>query len=334
MPDLYPLLLLPDFVARVWGAHDLAPIYELKLSAAQEPVGEVWLTGDQCCVANGPLAGRSLAELSRQFGPELVGEAASIPDRFPLLVKFLFPRHKLSVQVHPDDEGARAVGEPCGKTECWYVISADPGAQMGLGLKPGTTREQLKHAIEEARAEELMNWVTLKAGDMFYADAGTVHSIGPGSVIVETQQNSDTTYRLYDYGRGRELHVAQGLAAVKEQTHAGKVLRNGFTPEGTDWGVRLINSPCFEVTKSGLRAGQEQVITRHLPPSSVQILVALEGAGLVAAKGMDPVAFNKGQAVVVPAMLDKFAVSPQTELEYMLMRLPQGDTPHPETSIE
>jgi mannose-6-phosphate isomerase len=153
-------------------------------------------------------------------------------------------------------------------------------------------------------------------------------------VIVETQQNSDTTYRLYDYGRGRELHVRQGLAAVKEQTHAGRVLRNGFTPEGNDWGVRLINSPCFEVSKSGLRAGQEQVITRHLPPSSVQVLLAIYGAGLVMAKGMDPVTFSKGQAVVVPAKFDKFAVRPEPELEYMLMRLPQGETAHPETSIE
>jgi mannose-6-phosphate isomerase len=334
MPDLYPLLLLPQFVERVWGTRDLAPIYDLKRRAEQQPVGEVWLTGDECRVANGPLEGCTLAELSRQFGQNLVGEAAANRDRFPLLVKFLFPRHKLSVQVHPDDERAREAGEPCGKTECWYVISAEPGAQIGLGLKPGTTREQLKRAIDETRAEALMNWITLKAGDMFYADAGTVHAIGPGSVIIETQQNSDTTYRLYDYGRGRELHVQQGLAVMKEKTHAGKVLRNGFTPEGNDWAVRLINSPCFEVSKSSLRAGQEQVITRHLPPSSVQILVALSGCGSVNAKGMEPVTFGKGQAIVVPAMMEKFAVRPQGQLEYMLMRLPQGETPHPETSIE
>src|SRR5262245_14234122 len=144
MSQLYPLLLLPDFVERVWGARDLAPLYDFKPNAAQPPIGEVWLTGDGCVVANGPLAGHSLAELSRQFGKDLVGEAAGIPDRFPLLVKFLFPRDKLSVQVHPDDEAARAFGEPCGKTECWYVVSADPGSKIGLGLKAGTTREQLK----------------------------------------------------------------------------------------------------------------------------------------------------------------------------------------------
>jgi mannose-6-phosphate isomerase len=334
MPDLYPLLLLPEFVERVWGTRDLSPIYDVKIGVTQQPVGEVWLTGDRCCVANGSLAGRSLAELSREFGAELIGEAAGVPDRFPLLVKFLFPQEKLSVQVHPDDAAARAVGEPCGKTECWYIVSAEPHAQIALGLKAGTTRELLKRAIEETRAEELLNWVMLRAGDMFYADAGTVHAIGPGSVIVETQQNSDTTYRLYDYGRGRELHIERGLAAVKEKTHAGKVLRNGFTPEGNDWAVRLIDSPCFEVSRSRLRAGQEQLVTRHLPPASAQVLVALNGCGLVSAKGTEPVTFAKGQAVVVPAKIEKFSVSPQPELEYMLMRLPQGETEHPETSIE
>lgn len=334
MPDLYPFLLQPEFVDRVWGARDLAPIYNFKRGPAEQPVGEVWLTGDHCRVANGPLAGRTLAELSRKFGKDLIGEAATVPDRFPLLVKFLFPQDKLSVQVHPDDYAAQAVGEPCGKTECWYVVSAKPGAQIALGLKPGTTREQLKQAIRETRAEGLLNWVTLKAGDMFYADAGTVHAIGPGSVIIETQQNSDTTYRLYDYGRGRELHVQQGLAVMKEKTNAGKVLRNGFTPEGNDWAVRLINSPCFEVSKSNLRSGQEQLITRHMPPTSVQVLVALEGCGSVEAKSMEPVTLKKGEAVVVPAVVDKFAVRPQGQLEYMLMRLPQGETPDPETIIE
>lgn len=334
MADLYPLLLQPRFVERVWGARDLAPIYDHNVGDGQQPIGEVWLTGDECRVTNGPLAGRTLSELSRHFNQRLVGEAAAIPGRFPLLIKFLFPREKLSLQVHPDDDGARSAGEPCGKTECWYVVAAQPGAQIALGLKPGTTREQLKRAIEQRRAEALLNWIDLKPGDMIYVDAGTVHSIGPGSVIVETQQNSDTTYRLYDYGRGRELHVEQGLEALKERTHAGKVSRNGFTPEGNDWATRLINSPCFEVSKSNLREGQEQVITRHMPPSSVQVLVALDGCGAVNAKGTDPVIFNRGQAVVVPAVIEQFAVRPQGKLEYMLMRLPQAETPHPETKIE
>jgi len=112
--DLYPIRLTPEFKERIWGTRDLSPIYgEVP---GTEPVGEAWLTGDECKVANGPLAGTTLGDLTRRFGRDLVGQSAPQADRFPLLLKFLFPREKLSVQVHPDDEGAKRVGEPCGKT--------------------------------------------------------------------------------------------------------------------------------------------------------------------------------------------------------------------------
>ena len=177
---------------------------------------------------NGPLAGRTLAELAQEFGKCFLGDAARDATRFPLLIKFLFPTEKLSVQVHPDDEGAAKVGQPCGKTECWYVLRAGPGAQVGLGLKPGTSKAEVEAAIRENRMEHLLNWIDVHEGDMIYVDAGTVHAIGGGAVIVETQQNSDTTYRLYDYGRPRELHIADGLLATKEQTHAGKAVAGPF----------------------------------------------------------------------------------------------------------
>ena len=187
-----------------------------------EKIGESWLTGDDGKVANGPLRGKSLAELSTQYGRELVGRPRLTPARFPLLTKFLFPHEKLSVQVHPDDEAARRAGQPCGKTECWYVAHAKPGAQIGLGLKPGVTRAQFEQAIHQQRAEELLNWINIFPGEMIYVAGGTVHTLGPGSIIVETQQQSDTTYRLYDYGRPRELHLKEGLAALKEKVASGK----------------------------------------------------------------------------------------------------------------
>src|SRR5438309_4905929 len=147
MSDLYPLRLHPEFYERVWGAHSLAPIYSREITG--NPVGEVWLTGEECKVANGPLKGNSLADLSRKFGAQLIGDTASPHSRFPLLVKFLFPKDKLSVQVHPDDESAARTGQPCGKTECWYVLHAEPGSQIGLGLKPGTTKAEVERAIRE-----------------------------------------------------------------------------------------------------------------------------------------------------------------------------------------
>ena len=223
MSDLYPFLLRPEFVERPWGARDLAPIYPDH--RCEKPVGEVWLTGDENRLPTGRSPDERWANFAANTDALWWASRRARPSAFPLLIKFLFPREKLSVQVHPDDEAARRAGQPCGKTECWYVLAADPGAQVALGLKPGVTREQLAQAIREVRAEELLNWVDIHAGEMIYVDAGTVHTIGPGSILVETQQNSDTTYRLYDYGRPREIHVEQGLAAMKERTRAGKVQR-------------------------------------------------------------------------------------------------------------
>src|SRR5712664_1082890 len=223
MTQLYPLLMSPAFDPRPWGTLDLSPIYPNH--KFNEKIGEAWLTGDNCFVTSGPLAKRSLAELGAEFGPGLVGSAARDPKRFPLLLKFLFPEEKLSVQVHPDDGTAQRFGEPWGKTECWYVAHAKPGAQIALGLKPGVTAGQLEHAIHEKRAEELLNWINIYPGEMIYVAGGTVHTLGPGAIIVETQQQSDTTYRLYDYGRPRELHLKEGLAAVKENVKSGKVVR-------------------------------------------------------------------------------------------------------------
>ena len=136
MGELYPFSMTPVFDPRPWGGMDLSPIYPNHRFG--EKIGEAWLTGDHCQVANGPLKGKSLAQLSAQFGPELVGNAASDPHRFPLLLKFLFPHEKLSVQVHPDDAAAQRAGQPCGKTECWYVAHAKPGAQSGSRLEAGS----------------------------------------------------------------------------------------------------------------------------------------------------------------------------------------------------
>src|SRR5271167_4277771 len=247
MTQLYPLLMSPAFDPRPWGTLDLSAIYPN--AKFNERIGEAWLTGDDCIVKNGPLAKRSLASLSKELGYELVGTAARDPNRFPLLLKFLFPEEKLSVQVHPDDATAQRFGEPWGKTECWYVAHAKPGSQIALGLRPGATRAQLEQAIHEKRAEELLNWINVYQGEMIYVAGGTVHTLGPGVVIVETQQQSDTTYRLYDYGRLRPLHLERGLASIKEQVASGKVIRPA--PVNIDGGKNrqsaLITAPYFSV---------------------------------------------------------------------------------------
>lgn len=333
MSDLYPLLMVPAFDPRPWGTHDLSPIYPNRQFA--EKIGEAWLTGDDCKVANGPLAGRTLAQLSSKYQRELVGDSARDAGRFPLLLKFLFPHEKLSVQVHPDDEQAIRVGQPWGKTECWYVAHAKPGSQIALGLKAGVTVSQLEHAIHENRAEGLLNWINVYTGDMIYVSGGTVHTLGPGSVIIETQQQSDTTYRLYDYGRPRELHLKEGLAAVKPNVSSGKVLRPApqQIPGGKNRQAALVAAPYFVVDMFELKDTQKLSTRGDFGRSSAQILVAVEGCGMVEAANSEPITITKGDAVVVPASVENFTVRPQWTLEFLSARVPGAGLPEPETRI-
>jgi mannose-6-phosphate isomerase len=321
MSELYPFLLIPIFDERPWGVRDLRPIYT---KIVKEPIGEIWLTWDDNRIANGPFAGRTLGDVARHYRRELVGSSAPYEDRFPLLVKFLFSAEKLSVQVHPDDAAAHSVGQPCGKTECWYVLQAQPNAQVALGLKSGVTLDGFEKSIAENRAEELLNWIKIHSGDLLYVAAGTVHTIGGGVILVETQQTSDITYRLYDYGRPRELHLRDGLAAIKLNTRAGKVVG-----DGTGGANMLVRSPFFQVEKMKLR----EPLQASVAPESPHIVVAIDGSGILESAGMEPVSFAKGEAVVVPATAPHYTVRPQWHLEIMRMSLPTGSIAEPQTVL-
>jgi mannose-6-phosphate isomerase len=333
MNELYPLLMQPVFDPRPWGTQDLSPIYPNH--RFEEKIGESWLTGDDCKIANGPLAGKTLSQLSKQYQRELVGDAARDGARFPLLLKFLFPHEKLSVQVHPDDVQALKVGEPWGKTECWYVAHAKPGSQIALGLKERVTIAQFEEAIHENRAEELLNWINIYSGDMVYVAGGTVHTLGPGSVIVETQQQSDTTYRLYDYGRPRELHLKNGLAAVKLKVGSGKVVRPA--PEDIENSKNrrspLVAAPYFVVDMFEMKSVQGLSTRDDSGHISAQILVAVEGCGVIEAPGANPVTLTKGDAVVIPGSVEKFTVRPQWAVEFLRARVPGTTLPEPETRM-
>ena len=333
MSELYPLLMSPVFDPRPWGTLDLSPIYPNHKFA--EKIGESWLTGDHSKIANGPLTGKSLADLSSLYGRELVGDAAPEDSRFPLLLKFLFPHEKLSIQVHPDDQAARNLGQPWGKTECWYIAHANPGAQIGLGLKSGVTRAQFEEAIYQKRAEESLNWVPVYQGEMIYVAGGTVHTLGPGSIIVETQQQSDTTYRLYDYGRPRELHLKDGLAVLKEKASSGKVLRPA--PIQLDGANNrrspLVAAPHFVVEMFELKQPHDFQTRDESGKNSAQILVAVEGCGLIEASGAAPITLAKGDAVVIPAGIADFRVQPQWNVEFLKAYVPGVAPPEPETRL-
>ncbi len=283
-----PFRLKPFFSERVWGRASLEPWFEETGTA--ELVGEAWLTGPQCVVETGPHAGRTLAEVTREFGAELLGEGGD--GEFPLLVKILFPNEKLSIQVHPDDARAREMGQPRGKTECWYVLDAEPGAAVALGLNPGSDAAGVERAIAEGTIEEMLVQVPVSAGEMVFVDAGTVHAIGPGVTLLETQQTSDTTFRMWDYGRPRELHVAQGIAATKFRTRAGKVPAR----EMGQGMVRLIEEQYFTVDRFDVPAGSVLV-----EMTGAGCLMGLEGEALLRSAGRHEVELRKGTAVIVPA---------------------------------
>lgn len=274
--SIAPFRLKPWFSERVWGKSDLRPWYES--TGTNELVGEAWLTGPACIVETGPFTGKTLAGMSSKIGGE-----------FPLLIKILFPDDKLSVQVHPDDAQAQAAGQTRGKTECWYVLEAEPGAAVALGLKSGVGAAEVAASVADGTMEELLEQVTVSVGDMLFVDAGTVHAIGPGVVLLETQQTSDITYRLYDYGRPRELHLEQGIAVIKAKTEAGKV-----KPHMMDGFVRLIEQKYFIVDRFDL-ASCEVKIANDDPAC----LVSLFGSGTIKSTH-GTTELKAGQAVVLP----------------------------------
>jgi mannose-6-phosphate isomerase len=217
--ELSPFRLAPWFSERPWGRPNLRPWYAE--TGKSGLVGEAWLTGPESVIETGPMAGQTLATVVGEASEWVLGAGGG--EEFPLLVKLLFPNDKLSVQVHPDDAQAQAMGQPRGKTECWYALDADRGAEVATGLKQGTTLEDVERGVHDGTLERSLTILPVTRGEMIFVDAGTVHAIWPGSILLETQQNCDITYRLYDYGRPRELHVAKAIEAIRLETEAGKV---------------------------------------------------------------------------------------------------------------
>jgi mannose-6-phosphate isomerase len=227
MSDLAPLLLAPTERELIWGGHALVADYGKPGDAAAK-IGESWECWDENRVAGGPFAGRSVAQLRAELGRDLTG--AADPARiFPILTKLIDARRSLSVQVHPGDEYAQRVEhQPNGKTESWYVLAAEPDASIVLGWNRATARGEYLERVKDGSLADLLRHVPVKAGDAFYLPAGTLHAIGHGIVLFETQQTSDLTYRIFDYGRlgpdgkPRELHVDKAADVLDySQSFAG-----------------------------------------------------------------------------------------------------------------
>lgn len=220
--NLEPSRLETVFLPRIWGAKSLAPLFPER-TTLPEPIGEAWLTGNDCRFATGPYTGRKLGEAWRAMPAEWTGSRLGGEGTFPLLLKFIFPEDKLSVQVHPDDDYARRYESReggRGKTEMWYAVSARPGAEVMVGLKANVTPESFRRAVADGTVEDCLERIAVSAGDAIYVPAGTAHTIGPGLVLCEIQEHSDITYRVYDYNRltaegtPRPLHIEKALDVI------------------------------------------------------------------------------------------------------------------------
>lgn len=245
---LYPLIFHPRLKPRPWGGRALAELYQKPLPAG-EKVGESWeisdRPGDAGVIANGPLAGRDLRWLMEHHGPAVLGVARSAAGRFPLLVKILDAREVLSVQVHPPATvAARLGGEP--KTELWYVTRAGPTARLWVGLKAGITRAEFERRIRDGTVAEALHQIPVRAGDAMFLPSGRVHALGADLVIFEIQQNSDTTYRVFDWnrigpdGRPRELHLEAALASIDFGDFEPGLISTPWESEGR-WSRRCLS---------------------------------------------------------------------------------------------
>jgi mannose-6-phosphate isomerase len=299
--EIAPFRVDPRFTARVWGFRDLRPWYNRV--AEGDPIGEVWLTGDDCLISTGPHAGKQLAALFKSDSAALLGAGAPTVDS-PLLIKVIFAKEKLSVQVHPDDKLAQKYGEPRGKTECWYALAAEPGAEVAAGLKPGTTLAGIKEEIQKGTLEQSLNVLPVKAGDMVFVDAGTVHAIWPGSILLETQQNCDLTYRMFDYGRPRELHIEKSLEATRLVTRAGKVAPRELADRTV-----LIEVEYFRIERIPVNGSRTSDSLRGADGKpGLAYLFAAAGTGRIAGAGFEPIELPTRGIVAVPASSPEFVV--------------------------
>jgi len=309
-----PALLDPVFLPRIWGARSLAPLFPDRRDL-REPLGEAWLTAREARVAGGPFAGKTLGAAWCEMPPEWRGTRLAQVSEFPLLTKFLFPTAKMSIQVHPgDDFAARHERGSCGKTEMWYAVSAQSGAELLLGLKPGATPEALRSALQRDSLEQFLVPWEVHQGDAFFVPAGTPHTLGPGMILCEVQQYCDLTYRLYDYGRvdsagnPRPLHVEKGLRA----THFGPSACGRTTPaEVTHGALRrkyLAACPYFALEEWRFAAAVE-ASTR---PAQFELLIVLEGEGDLVSHART-CAYRTAQAWFLPAALETYRLMPRRE---------------------
>ena len=308
MSNLSPVKLSPAFKDYLWGGTKLKEKYNKKSDL--EIVAESWEMSchkdGQSVVTTGEYAGKTLSEYVAMLGKDALGEKAKKFSYFPLLIKFIDAKDNLSIQVHPADEYALRVEGEYGKTEMWYVLEAEEGAYLYYGFNRDITKEEFAERIKNNTILEVLNKVNVKSGDVFFIDAGTVHAIGAGLMICEIQQNSNTTYRVYDYdrrdkeGNARPLHVEKAIE-VSKLTKA---------PELKKAEDDVLASCEYFTVKKAMVNGEKSL---KIDESSFVSLIVVEGTGEVAL-GEDKLSVTKGDSIFVPAQNGEIVMSGDMEV--------------------
>jgi mannose-6-phosphate isomerase len=313
--QVYPLKFGPIYKERIWGGDKLREVFGRDMPKGKR-IGESWeladLPEDKSKIVNGELAGETLASVIGKYPLEITGSKISkLP--FPLLIKILDCGDILSVQVHPDEATCRRMGKGDFKTECWYIIQAQPGAVIYKGLKKGTKKEQFAQAIREGTIERLLIKVPVQVGECHFLPAGTPHAIGAGLLIAEIQTPSDTTYRVFDWkrvddkGEPRQLHIDEAIESIH------------FDQSGDNLSVssvgRLVDSEYFKVDKGHQARNCEMLLTS----GKMKTIMIMNGFGTINGKGI-PIEFRAGNTILIPAAFEgvmRFAA----ETEYLTVTI-------------
>ncbi len=296
-----PILLEPRYRDYVWGGSRLKP--------PESPIAEMWVVYENDRVVGGPMAGKNLGEVAADYEEALLGSkpAQMTGKRFPLLIKLLDCARWLSVQVHPSDEQAARLEGPdqFGKTEAWYIIKADPGAELLAGLKPGLDRQKLEEVLRGG--DKIMDWLKhyqARVGDSILICPGTVHALGPGSLVYEVQQTSDITYRVFDWNRpaseGRKLHIEQSLEVINVQARS-EPKHLPIPPHSRD---QMVSTQYFQLEHLQVDSKSLDLDTKG---ESFHALTAIAGSAILEGENwLQPL--NKFQSVVIPAAVGRYSL--------------------------
>ena len=297
---MYPIKFENLYYERIWGGKDLE---KFRNNVPEGVIGESW---DIAChkngtvkVANGELKGKGFDEVIKEYGNKFLGNSISIDEDFPLLIKLITAKDKLSVQVHPNDEYAKRVENDLGKTEAWYVVDAEEGSSLIVGTKD-CDKETFKKAIEDGNLDKYLNKIPVKKGDFFYVQSGLVHAICEGILIAEIQQSSDTTYRVYDYNRGREIHVEKALDVIDfslkgENTQGITIKNDGYDKTYLCLG-EYFTIQKYEVNTSVKEASDED---------RFYLFTCVDGEGTIKYNGGEE-KISMGDSIFIPASLGEY----------------------------